>query len=648
MKNLKLFESTSGFTNFFYGDYVPLPNVSYTEDTQKVLYHPKPTRIAKFNITDDNKICFNSIANIKSVKDENGKEYVTYQPYGQHSVTLTKNDFSYLWVNHMNLTASELKPNTAIILEENSIESFDTISCTEPILDTYYLNVYRYLCWYTCSWYGSSMLVSELISNGMVSRLSNSTLRLNKSFQDMLNEVISSSSLDVLGVAFGISSVPHYLDHDNFLDVIGHYDSILPTTLTFTGLFYNQSLTETHVVTPQDINIEWNEDGSLSTYQFKIPGLYINASTKPYVLLKTPNRKLLSTDYIFLSLNNTQFGNVPLVDVLGFDEMIYGDWVMMYGLVDEMGSGEINIIIYDTITNELIPTTIEVFNSAVNHQIKLDDNGLHELSFETYSPAKLDSNIFNNISLTELNTNALKYVEYLDEGWWYKSSLEHLSVNEFCRLIDTKNERSQANLNSITVSPKNLVYDSRENCNAIIHTSTNELKIASNSTKIPSSITSIASYAYANVLMDKIQIPSNVSKLSSYAFANTLVSEIEFSDDCLITTIPGRCCDKSKNLIKINIPNNVTSIGYGAFYDCTNLTSIEVPNNVTSIDNRVFYGCTNLASITCKATVAPTLGWDYVFGSISSTGTLHYPKGSDYSTWIEALPEGWTTQEMEF
>jgi len=58
------------------------------------------------------------------------------------------------------------------------------------------------------------------------------------------------------------------------------------------------------------------------------------------------------------------------------------------------------------------------------------------------------------------------------------------------------------------------------------------------------------------------------------------------------------CFRGCTSLININIPNNVTSIVYGAFYGCTSLININIPNNVTSIDDKVFYGCTSLTNVT--------------------------------------------------
>ena len=104
-------------------------------------------------------------------------------------------------------------------------------------------------------------------------------------------------------------------------------------------------------------------------------------------------------------------------------------------------------------------------------------------------------------------------------------------------------------LTSIVVEAGNTVYDSRDNCNAIIEKATNTLIQACNNTKIPSSVTNIRDF-------------SGCSGLTS-----------------------------------IEIPASVTSIGDYAFYKCSGLTSIVIPSSVTSIGNEAFEDCIGLKDV---------------------------------------------------
>lgn len=90
----------------------------------------------------------------------------------------------------------------------------------------------------------------------------------------------------------------------------------------------------------------------------------------------------------------------------------------------------------------------------------------------------------------------------------------------------------------------------------------------------------------------------------------------------------------------VTIPDGVTVIGTAAFDRCSNLTAVTIPASVTSLQAEAFTLCTALTSITCYATTAPTLG-SAVFYNMTSAGTLYVPTGSDYSTWLAALPSGW-------
>ena len=73
-------------------------------------------------------------------------------------------------------------------------------------------------------------------------------------------------------------------------------------------------------------------------------------------------------------------------------------------------------------------------------------------------------------------------------------------------------------LHSIVVAENNPVYDSRNNCNALIESSTNRLIRGSNQTIIPSGIVSIERQAFDFSNISQINIPSTVTTMCDYAF----------------------------------------------------------------------------------------------------------------------------------
>jgi len=76
-----------------------------------------------------------------------------------------------------------------------------------------------------------------------------------------------------------------------------------------------------------------------------------------------------------------------------------------------------------------------------------------------------------------------------------------------------------SNLTSITVDAGNPVYDSRENCNAIIKTSSNKLIVGCKNSTIPNSVTSIEYNAFEGCTgLTSITIPNSVTIIGQYAF----------------------------------------------------------------------------------------------------------------------------------
>ena len=160
------------------------------------------------------------------------------------------------------------------------------------------------------------------------------------------------------------------------------------------------------------------------------------------------------------------------------------------------------------------------------------------------------------------------------------SSLTSISIPSSVTSIESTAFDGCAGLSSITVSSNNTVYDSRDNCNAIIKKSNNILIRGCKNTVFPSSVTGIGEYAF---------------------FGCTSITSI-------------------------TIPSNVTSIGEEAFTRCDYLASVTIPSTMISIGNRAFSLCFRLTSVTCLASIPPTIGNAYTFYH-PDKATLYVPAG---------------------
>ena len=180
-------------------------------------------------------------------------------------------------------------------------------------------------------------------------------------------------------------------------------------------------------------------------------------------------------------------------------------------------------------------------------------------------------------------------------------------------------------LTSIVVESGNTVYDSRDNCNAIIETATHTLIAGCQNTVIPNAVTSIGGYAFARCSsLTSIEIPSSVTSIGDYAFqyCESLTS-IEIPSG--VTSIGNQAFYGCSSLTSIEIPSGVTSIGENVFYGCSSLTSIEIPSGVTSIGNQAFYGCSKLTSIEIPSGVTSIeFG---TFDGCSSLTSIEIPSG---------------------
>ena len=158
-------------------------------------------------------------------------------------------------------------------------------------------------------------------------------------------------------------------------------------------------------------------------------------------------------------------------------------------------------------------------------------------------------------------------------------SLKSIQLPERLQSIGKEAFYDCSRLISIIVDSNNPVYDSRENCNAIIETSTDTLIVGCQNTVIPAGVTSIGNNAFFCTLLESIQLPEGVTSIGNFAFS---------------------FC---KSLESIQLSEGVTSIGDGTFFRCTSLKSIQLSEGVTSIGNSAFVDCSSLKSITYSGTM---------------------------------------------
>ena len=90
-----------------------------------------------------------------------------------------------------------------------------------------------------------------------------------------------------------------------------------------------------------------------------------------------------------------------------------------------------------------------------------------------------------------------------------------------------------------------------------------------------------------------------------------------------VTSIGNYAFDRCSNLTSVTIPDSVTSIGGWAFYNCSSLTSVTIGNGVTSIGNYAFDRCSNLTSVTIPDSVTSIGGW--AFYNCSSLTSVTIP-----------------------
>lgn len=251
---------------------------------------------------------------------------------------------------------------------------------------------------------------------------------------------------------------------------------------------------------------------------------------------------------------------------------------------------DITYQIIDGVRQDAVQKTY-TFDTLGEHIVKYKLSGT-SISNRMFDFCKALTSVIIPSGVTSIDSEAFSY-----------SGLKRINISNTVTSISS-NSFKNCYFDIITVDSSNTVYDSRNNCNAIIETATNTLLVGSKNTIIPNTVTSIGQKAF-------------------YAMRQSQLSII--------------------------IPDSVTTIADAAFQD--SFGTIEVGRGVTSIGNETFAGilttgAINKINFTIKATTPPTLGTgnfvkdfysyvDYIYVPAESVDA--YKTATNWSTYADRI-----------
>ncbi len=179
-------------------------------------------------------------------------------------------------------------------------------------------------------------------------------------------------------------------------------------------------------------------------------------------------------------------------------------------------------------------------------------------------------------------------LQEIGEKAFYEGGMESVIIPAATTKIGDGAFRHCNNLTTLQVENGNKIYDSRNNCNAVIETATGILIAGCNSTVIPESVTKIGSEAFYGLKkIYSLSIPSSVTEIGNHAFFYC------------------------KNLREVNLPNSVTRIEERAFCGCDSLETVVIPNSVKYIGNSAFLHNKQLKTVTIGSGVTVIDEWAF-------------------------------------
>lgn len=280
---------------------------------------------------------------------------------------------------------------------------------------------------------------------------------------------------------------------------------------------------------------------------------------------------------------------------------------------------------------------------------KLAFNGCNDLSVINFSDSltKIGEEAFKNcVSLTTLKLP--DNLSTIGKGAFSKCTrLEEVHLPKGLTNIHGNAFEDCCRLAKITVDSLCVVYDSRNNCNAVMERKTNKLVTGCKTTIVPEGATAIGSLAFSgNRCSDSVDLPATVTVIGDSAFRLSNLQHISLPEGLLsigldaflgsglksvalpvsLKTIKTEAF-RASALTEVYVPEGaqLTSIYPGAFEYCRKLKSFVVPAKVGYIGNDAFADCDALATVTFETGGTNTLSIGYSSFERSGLKSIELP-----------------------
>ena len=191
------------------------------------------------------------------------------------------------------------------------------------------------------------------------------------------------------------------------------------------------------------------------------------------------------------------------------------------------------------------------------------------------------------------------------------SSLTNVTIPKTVNIISNSAFRGCSLLENVTIEDGYnvlcifpLAFYDCDNLTKLNTTNGKEITIPTTEvSKTDENVTFIGAKLYSTDIQGEIVIPNGITKIPHGAFYNcSKLTGVTIPDS--VTSIIDYAFYNCKNLTTVTIPEGVTSIGYCAFYGCKNSAlTIAIPDSVTSIGEYAFY---NVAEITYNSQMTAT------------------------------------------